>query len=128
MAGRRMLLVEDNEGIRVGIRMYFEAHGFQVSAAADCASATRLLDAGSMDLVILDYSLPDGTAPGLIARIKAAQPRAPIIVLTAYPSASLAAEVRSRGAAVSLVKPVELAYLRSVVDYLISGRPVPGSH
>ncbi len=123
MARRRIMLVEDNEGIRVGIGMYFEAHGFEVAAAGDCAAALRLLETGSTDLVILDYSLPDGTAPGLIARTRATHPGAPIIVLTAYPSAALAAEVRARGAAVSLVKPVELSYLRSIVDYLLHKSP-----
>lgn len=122
MARRRIMLVEDNEGIRVGIRMYFEACGFDVAAAADCAAALRLLDAGPVDLMILDYSLPDGTAPGIIAKARAAHPRAPVIVLTAYPSASLAEEVRGRGASLSLVKPVELAYLRNIVDYLLNKR------
>lgn len=122
MPPRRILIVDDNDGIRLGVRLYLEACGFEVLAAADCATAVRLLKAASADLAILDYSLGDGTALDLLEVANAVRPRPEIVVLTAYPSATLAEEAQKRGAARFLIKPIELDELRAVLEELLAQR------
>jgi DNA-binding NtrC family response regulator len=118
----RILIVDDNDGIRLGVRLYLQGCGFEVLEASDCATAVRALRGDALDLAILDYSLPDGTALELIHEARAAQPQAKVVVLTAYPSVKLAEEVQERGAARFLIKPIELSDLRKVLDELLGDR------
>jgi DNA-binding response OmpR family regulator len=85
----------------------------------------EVLRGPALDLAILDYSLPDGTALELLQAAGAAQPQAKIVVLTAYPSPTLEAEARRRGAARFLIKPIELGELRALLEGLLA-RPDGG--
>lgn len=53
-----MLIVEDEERLRLSLQDYFEREGFQVSAAAEGDKALQRLEEESFDLVILDVQLP----------------------------------------------------------------------
>lgn len=53
-----MLIVEDEERLRLSLQDYFEREGFQVSAAAEGDKALQKLEEESFDLVILDVQLP----------------------------------------------------------------------
>jgi DNA-binding NtrC family response regulator len=126
MAGARVLLVDDEPGIRLGVRTYLEACGFDVLDASDCAAAVRLLHAHTFDIAVLDYALPDGTALAMLAEIAKLQPAMKAIVLTAYPSDPLARAALEAGAKVFLTKPIELATLRSLLDELTGTTGVEG--
>ncbi len=117
----RVLIVDDNDGIRLGVRLYLQACGFEVVEAADCATAVRIFEESPLDLAVLDYSLPDGNALELLDRAAALQPAMKVVVLTAYPSAKLAQDAFSRGAARFLIKPIELGDLRKLIDELLAG-------
>ena len=122
MGAIRVLILDDNQGIRLGVRLYLEACGFEVRDAADCASALRLLGEHAFDVAVMDYALQDGTALSVLETIATVQPAMKTIVLTAYPSATLAATTAQSGAARFLTKPIDLSVLRGVIDELASGR------
>jgi len=124
VAGRRILIVDDEPGIRLGVRTYLEACGFEVLDASDCASAMQMLYVRTFDAAVLDYALPDGTALMVLSEIAKVQPSMKAIVLTAYPSDTLARTALESGATKFLTKPIELAALRAVLDELI-GAPEP---
>jgi DNA-binding NtrC family response regulator len=128
MAATRVLVLDDNQGIRRGVTLYLEACGFEVLDAADCASALHLLSEISFDVAVLDYSLPDGTALAVLERIGAAHPRMKAVVLTAYPSQTLAETTQQYGAARFLTKPIDLSDLRLLLDELVAanGDTPPG--
>src|SRR5271155_5823083 len=69
----RVLIVEgEKEKESCGVvRDYIEAQGYEVAAAGTCALAEQICRATRPDIAILDYSLPDGNALGLIPRLKA---------------------------------------------------------
>ena len=117
----RVLIVDDNDGIRLGVRLYLQRCGYEVVEASDCAAAARLLGESTLDIAVMDYSLRDGNALDLLDRAAALQPNMKIVVLTAYPSAKVAQDVFSRGAARFLIKPIELGELRTLIDELLSG-------
>ena len=127
MAGTRVLIVDDNQGIRLGVRLYLEACGFDVIDAADCASALRLVNERAFDIGVLDYSLPDGNALSVLREIGAVQPSMKAIVLTAYPSETLAETTLQSGAARFLTKPIELDKLRALLDELTQGQAADSS-
>jgi DNA-binding response OmpR family regulator len=76
------MLVEDNEGIIMGLEYLLSQEGYQVMTARTMAQALKYLDSMDWDLVLLDIMLPDGDGFALCKRIKR-EAGAPVIFLTA---------------------------------------------
>ena len=66
----RVLIVDDEPGIRFGMRDFLENEGLEVEEADTIAAAERLVRESGPDAVVLDHMLPDGTALDLLPRIK----------------------------------------------------------
>ncbi|MEJ2037991.1 MAG: two-component system response regulator CreB [Desulfosarcinaceae bacterium] len=78
----RILIVEDEPAIADTLQYALETDGFDPCVAADGATALEQLDAGPIDLVILDVGLPDVNGFELCKQIRKSK-RVPIIFLTA---------------------------------------------
>lgn len=78
----RILLVEDNESIVMGLQYLLENEGFTIKIAENVKGARQLLDEDKFDLILLDIGLPDGNGFTLCEEIKQNY-RTPIIFLTA---------------------------------------------
>lgn len=103
----RILIVDDDPVVRVPIRHYLEAQGFQVEEAGSCAAAFEKTRAKPPSAVVLDFYLPDGDALGLLGRLKELQPELPVLILTGYGSIEMAVRAIKEGAENFLTKPVE---------------------
>lgn len=82
----RVLLVDDHEVVRLGLKTLFEeAGGFQVVGEAGTQSAA-IAEAGRLrpDVVLMDVKLPDGSGVEACRSIRAAQPSARVLFLTSY--------------------------------------------
>jgi DNA-binding response OmpR family regulator len=77
----KILIVEDNDAVAMGLRYGLEKEGFIVSRAATAAAAQPL--APHADLILLDIRLPDGDGFELCRQFRAAGLRQPILMLTA---------------------------------------------
>lgn len=77
----RILIVEDNEAVALGLRYALVKEGFEVDHAARAANAESL--AINSDLIVLDIRLPDGDGFELCRRFRAAGLHQPILMLTA---------------------------------------------
>src|SRR5262245_10073913 len=86
----RVLLVDDEPGIRFGIRSYLQAKGYDVEEADTCQAAEASFRAARPDAAILDYLLPDGNTLELLPRLKAIDAAVPLLFLTAHGSIDLA--------------------------------------
>jgi DNA-binding response OmpR family regulator len=80
---RRILVVEDDENLRVGLRDNLEADGYAVESAPDAATARALLQEDPFELIILDVMLPDGDGYALCEELRTNGERAMILMLTA---------------------------------------------
>lgn len=78
----RILLVEDNPSIVMGLEYFLKNEQFEVLAATNQQEAQRILEETKPDLVLLDISLPDGSGYDLCKRIQE-EKLAPVIFLTA---------------------------------------------
>ena len=65
----RLLIVEDEPGLRRVLGDYYARHGMQVSVASSLAAAQRLLRERVFDLFLIDVQLPDGDGLGLLASV-----------------------------------------------------------
>jgi DNA-binding NarL/FixJ family response regulator len=82
----RLLLVDDHEVVRVGLKTLFEeAGGFQVVGEAGTQSAA-IAEAGRLtpDVVLMDVKLPDGSGVEACRTIRAARPATKVLFLTSY--------------------------------------------
>jgi len=79
----RILVVEDEYAIAVGLRDDLEADGYQVDVAADGLKGERAARTGSYDLVLLDLMLPKKDGFAVCRALRTAGVKTPIVVLTA---------------------------------------------
>jgi len=104
-AGERVLVVEDDDSMRVAIERLLGAAGF---ACVAYASAEAML-AGGPDrdaaCVVSDLKLPGMSGLDLLAEIRALGVKAPLILITAHDTPGLREEAARRGAASYLAKP-----------------------
>jgi DNA-binding response OmpR family regulator len=80
---QQLLVVEDEEPIRVGLVDLFVFHGYEVTGAADGVEGLRLGATGRFDLILLDLMLPGLDGLEVCDRIREQDPDQPIIMLTA---------------------------------------------
>ncbi len=80
---KKILVVEDDEGLREGIALALQREDLQFTLCAQLGQALHAFEEGAdFDLVLLDLNLPDGSGYELLKRIKR-QSDIPVIILTA---------------------------------------------
>jgi two-component system response regulator AtoC len=107
MATATLLIVDDEELVRWSLRERFRREGYAVVEAATAAAALEQV-AGGVDLVLLDYRLPDGDGLAVLRRIKEVSPDTPVILMTAFSTVENAVEAMKHGAYHYLNKPFNL--------------------
>lgn len=112
----RVLVVDDEIGVRELLREILEDSGYQVTAASNAVEAQRSLKADRPDVVLLDLSLPDTDGLSLIrAWSSSGRLPAPVVVLSGYATIDNAVEAIRLGAADFLEKPIALQKLLAAV-------------
>lgn len=124
MPRNKVLLVEDDRGIRFGIRNFLAGRDFDVEEADTLKQGEETYKQGRPDIVILDYSLPDGNALEVLPRLKAADSSIPIVILTGHGSIDLAVRAIKEGAEQFLTKPVQMQALLVVIERLLDNQRV----
>ncbi|HEY6330677.1 MAG TPA: sigma 54-interacting transcriptional regulator, partial [Blastocatellia bacterium] len=115
----RILLIDDEDGIRFAVRDFLETAGYQVDEASSCEVAIRAFHGVRPDAVLADYILPDGNALELLARLKEIDMDVPVIILTGHGSIDLAVRAIKEGAEQFLTKPIELPALLVILRRLL---------
>jgi DNA-binding NtrC family response regulator len=116
----KILVVDDEEAMREVLRERLESWGFEVSLAADGASAERRVTAFDPDVVLSDVVLPDASGIDLLKLIRSAGRDRPVILITAHGTVELAVEAMKGGATDFLTKPVDYERLRALFDGMAS--------
>jgi signal transduction histidine kinase len=112
----RILVVDDEPGIREVCERTLRAMGFEVKSAPDGQAALKKLDEQDFDFVLTDLSMPapvDGTR--LTEMIKSRSPFIDVVIMTAYPTLETAIQLLKNGAYDYLSKPFSQDLLESVV-------------
>ena len=84
--GARILLVEDEETLTVGLEFNLTDEGYSVKWARDGREALEVFDSGSFDLLILDVMLPYYDGFEIAKKIRTNAPQMPILMLSARTS------------------------------------------
>jgi PAS domain S-box-containing protein len=119
----RALVVEDSPSQATLFRRALEEGGCTVETAGDLAAAQGVLDAVPVDLVILDYHLPDGKGEALLDALRArGEPAPSTVVVTTDPTPELATRLMGKGAHAYLRKPLDPAFLVQTCERVMRER------
>lgn len=114
----RILLIEDDPGIRKFLRVALEAQGFVLEEEASGRSGIARVATASPDLVILDLGLPDMDGKAVIARIREWS-EVPILILSVRQAEEEKVSALDAGANDYVVKPFGIAELMARVRALL---------
>jgi two-component system response regulator FlrC len=106
MTMERVLVVDDEEGIRSFIGEVLEGEGLRVTLAGDGEVAARLLEHESFHLMITDLKMPRMDGMSLLQRARTIAPEMEVLVLTAHGTVESAVEAMKLGAFDYLSKPL----------------------
>jgi len=112
-ARRRILLVDDEEDIRITMRAVLKRAGYQVTAVSNGEAALQAEREHGFPVLISDLRMPGMSGDELIARFREEFPQVAIMVMTGYGSVDHAVEMLKNGIDDYLTKPVnhdELAF------------------
>jgi two-component system response regulator AtoC len=107
MAQRRVLIIDDEEGIRTSLGLILEDEGFSVRLAHDAASGQLAAEQDSFDVVLCDVRMPQRDGLDLLPDLVRLQPEATILMMSAYGDVDQALEAVRGGAFDYLAKPFQ---------------------
>ncbi len=123
----RLLLVEDDESLQRSLSDYLQGEGYQIDLAVNAKSAMEKQEQ-PVDLIILDWMLPDGQGLDLVAHFRKLGPLVPIIFLTARSELIDKVLALEMGASDYLTKPFEPRELLARIRTHIRTHSVLSNH
>jgi two-component system phosphate regulon response regulator OmpR len=125
IAAKKLLVVDDDPKLRDLLHRYLTAQQFEVALAADGPSMNRLLQREPYDLVILDLMLPGEDGLSIVRRLRGANDRTPVIMLTAKGDDVDRIVGLEMGADDYLPKPFNPRELLARINAVLRRRPAP---
>lgn len=119
MSKSKVLVVDDEPGVRFGIRDFLDSKGYEVEEAESTAEAIERFQNARPDAVLVDYMLHDGNALQLLPAFKSIDAGVPVIVLTGHGSIDLAVRAIKEGAEQFITKPIELPALHVILQRVL---------
>ncbi len=111
-----LLIVDDEPAIQHAFQRAFRGEEIVLRTATTAAEAVAQVERERPDVVVLDVHLPDATGLATFLRIREIDARIPVVLITGHGTTDLAIEAIKEGAYEYLLKPLELAELRALID------------
>ncbi len=117
----KILVVDDQAGVRKLLTEVFSSEGMAVTTAADGAQglAAALRERPSLALVDIRMPVLDGVK--LLMALKAHYPGLPVVMMTAVGDTEKVAEAARQGALLTVTKPFDVFRLREMVQRILAG-------
>lgn len=117
---KKILVVDDEEGILEEIKGFFREEGFQVETARTGEEAIQTLREQDLSLVMIDLKLPDMSGLLVLKMAKEIHPRTKVIVNTGYVDQNLIDQAQELGCDLFLHKPFDLFRLKEEIERLVA--------
>ena len=116
MQTQKVLVVDDDPGVRTMLSQALDRSGYDVQSAVDGSEALCMIKDNQFNLVITDIRLPKVDGLQLLDMIKQSTPQLPVIVITGYGSVQNAVEAMQFGASDYLLKPFSTEALQAAIN------------
>jgi PAS domain S-box-containing protein len=117
-----VLVVQDNPHLRKTVKTYFAREGYRVLEAESCFQAAHLAEGDTrIDLLLSDFSLPDGDGPELARALRQRRPELRVLIATGHTEQRAALREDDRTAVIS--KPFDLQQFGALVQRLLDDKP-----
>jgi DNA-binding NtrC family response regulator len=117
---RRILVVDDEPGMRKSLAMILRREGYDVGESGSVAEALGCLKGEEYDLVIADLMMEPLDGLDLLALVRRYRSACPVIIMTAYGTPEARSEAAALGAADFIEKPIEAQRLLGRVRGLVA--------
>ncbi|MFQ5507615.1 MAG: sigma-54-dependent transcriptional regulator, partial [Planctomycetota bacterium] len=118
----RVLVVDDEPGIREGLKALLSNHGSWVETAADLEDAVRRNNHQQFDLIFLDIRLPKENGLAGLSSLRRGDRPADIVILTGYGTVASTVEAMRKGAHDVIEKPFKPDRILSVTERCLENR------
>ncbi|WP_260738591.1 response regulator [Tunturiibacter lichenicola] len=124
MAPAKLLLVDDDEVIRLTLGIILRKHGFHVTVAATVTEALKYISSGVFDVLLSDLHMP-GAGDGLtvVSAMRHSNPKAVTILLSSFPHMDAAAQAILLQTDEILVKPMDVTMLVDAIKQRLAAGP-----
>lgn len=111
----KILIVDDQFGIRILLNEVFQKEGYQTFQAANGIQALDIVTKHDPDLVLLDMKIPGMDGIEILKRMKVIDPEICVIIMTAYGELDMIQEAKDLGAITHFAKPFDIDDIRAAV-------------
>ncbi|MCC7062389.1 MAG: sigma-54-dependent Fis family transcriptional regulator [Planctomycetes bacterium] len=118
----RVLIVDDEEGVREGLRTMLQREGLHVETAGSAEDGVRRIESRSFDVVFLDLNLPGSDGLSILGKLRRGTPPADVVILTGYGTVANTVEAMRKGAADVIEKPFGADRILAVVRRVLETR------
>jgi len=119
MGMTKILIVDDAEFLRVRISKMLTGDGFEVIEAENGARAVQLYQTHKPDMVLMDITMPEMDGLTALKHIRAFDPQAKVVMLTALGQESVVLEAIKTGARDFVVKPFERERVLNAINKIL---------
>lgn len=116
---RRILVVDDEVGIRESLKVILEKEGYAVDTASNGEDAFKIIRPGGIDLLITDIRMAGMDGLELLKLCKSVSPHSEVIMITGYAAVDTAVESMKEGAYDYITKPFKKAEILKAVNKAI---------
>ncbi|MFD3446705.1 response regulator [Microbacteriaceae bacterium 4G12] len=111
----KILIVDDQYGIRILLNEVFQKEGYETFQAANGFQAIDIVLNHQPDLVVLDMKIPGMDGIEILKRVKAIDKDIKVILMTAYGELDMIQEAKELGALMHFAKPFDIDEIRKAV-------------
>jgi len=120
----KILIIDDEEGIRFTFNKFLSARDYEVSTAKDFDEAIKYISEKDFDVIFADIILRGKTGIDILREIKNKKLNCPVIMITGYPNIETASEAIRLGAFDYIPKPIQKDVLFHAVDVALQHRAI----
>jgi two-component system, response regulator, stage 0 sporulation protein F len=116
VGNKKVLIVDDQNGIRILLMEVFNSEGYTTYQAANGKLALDIVRKESPDLVLLDMKIPGMDGLEILKHLKEIDPAIKVIMMTAYGELDMIKEATNLGALMHFTKPFDIDEMRVAVN------------
>lgn len=124
MKDKKVLIVDDQNGIRILLMEVFNSEGYTTMQAPNGKVALEIVRNEAPDLVLLDMKIPGMDGLEILKHIKEINPDIKVIMMTAYGELDMIKQATDLGALMHFTKPFDIDEMRLAVNNHLMGETI----